>query len=243
MNRKKFIEELAFLLQDIEDAEREEAMQYYEDYFDEAGPENEQQVINDLGSPERVAAIIKAGLDNQFDQDIEYSEKGMDNSNYKQSREIIDAKIISEEETSADDNNDYQNNKRHKNNFRGNSDRNRILLIFIIIGAVFLALPVGGGILGLGLGFFGAVFGLGVGILCGGAACLIGAIVCFVKAFMIIAAYPGAGLITMAAGCALIALAFVFFWLAKGLIKIIPAVIRGIVDFCQNIFNRVGDRR
>ena len=54
---------------------------------------------------------------------------------------------------------------------------------------------------------------------------------------------PGAGLITMAAGCALIALAFVFFWLAKGLIKIIPAVIRGIVDFCQNIFNRVGDRR
>lgn len=76
MNRKKFIEELAFLLQDIEDAEREEAMQYYEDYFDEAGPENEQQVINDLGSPERVAAIIKAGLDNQFDQDIEYSEKG-----------------------------------------------------------------------------------------------------------------------------------------------------------------------
>ena len=34
-----------------------------------------------------------------------------------------------------------------------------------------------------------------------------------------------------------------FFWLAKGLIKIIPAVIRGIVDFCQNIFNRVGDRR
>ncbi|MFQ7173649.1 MAG: HAAS signaling domain-containing protein [Thomasclavelia ramosa] len=112
-------------------------MQYYEDYFDEAGPENEQQVINDLGSPERVAAIIKAGLDNQFDQDIEYSEKGMDNSNYKQSREIIDAKIISEEETAADDNNDYQNNKRHKNNFRGNSDRNRILLIFIIIGAVF----------------------------------------------------------------------------------------------------------
>ena len=67
MNRKKFIEELAFLLQDIEDAEREEAMQYYEDYFDEAGPENEQQVINDLGSPERVAAIIKAGLDNQFE--------------------------------------------------------------------------------------------------------------------------------------------------------------------------------
>lgn len=242
MNRKKFIEELAFLLQDIEDSEREEAMQYYEDYFDEAGPENEQQVIIDLGSPERVAAIIKAGLDDRFDQDIEYSEKGMDNSNYKQSSEIIDAKVISEEEVDQEDDDNYrhQDNKSH---FKGNSDRNRILLVLIIIGALFLALPIGGSILGLGLGFFGAVFGLGVGVLCGGVACFIAAIICFVKAFMIIAAFPGAGLITMAAGFGLIALAFVFFWLAKGMIKIIPVVIRGVVDFCQSIISRVGDKR
>ena len=78
MNRKEFIDKLDYLLQDIEDIEREEALQYYEDYFDEAGSENESQVIKDLGSPERVAAIIKAGLENQFDQDIEYSEKGME---------------------------------------------------------------------------------------------------------------------------------------------------------------------
>lgn len=242
MNRKKFLDELAFLLQDVEDVEREEAMQYYEDYFDEAGKENEEQVINDLGSPERVAAIIKAGLENKFDQDIEYSEKGMDNSNYKQSREIIDAKIISEEETVTEDDK-YQSKDRHHNHFHGNADRNRVLLALIIIGALFLILPIGGGILGIGLGFFGTVFGLAIGILFGGIGCFIGAIVCFVKAFMIIASYPGAGLITMAAGFGLIALAFVFFWFARGLIKIIPTVIRGIVDFCQNLIGRVGERR
>ena len=62
MNRKKFIEELAFLLQDIEDAEREEAMQYYEDYFDEAGPENEAQVIAELGTPKEAARDIISRL-------------------------------------------------------------------------------------------------------------------------------------------------------------------------------------
>ena len=41
MNRKEFLDELAFLLQDIEDVERDEAIQYYQDYFDEAGIENE----------------------------------------------------------------------------------------------------------------------------------------------------------------------------------------------------------
>lgn len=234
MNRKEFLKELAFLLQDIDDDEREEALEYYEAYFDEAGIENEQQIIADLGSPERVAAIIKAGLDNQFEQDIEYSEKGMDNSNYKQSQEIIEAKIVSEK---------TEDNDKDNNHFRGNPDRNRILLILIIIGALFLALPVGGGIFGLGLGFFGTVFGLSVAVLFGGFICFAGAIMCIVKAFMVIAAYPGAGLITMAAGLGLFALAFVFFYFARAIIKVIPVIIRGIINFCQNLFNRVGDKR
>ena len=49
MNRKEFIDKLDYLLQDIEDIEREEALQYYEDYFDEAGSENESQVIKEIG--------------------------------------------------------------------------------------------------------------------------------------------------------------------------------------------------
>jgi uncharacterized membrane protein len=44
----------------IADHEREEAIAYYNEYFDEAGPENEARVIRELGSPVRVAAQIKA---------------------------------------------------------------------------------------------------------------------------------------------------------------------------------------
>lgn len=62
MSRKEFMERLEELLRDIPDNEREEALQYYNDYFDDAGIENEAEVIRDLGSPEQVAQKLKAGL-------------------------------------------------------------------------------------------------------------------------------------------------------------------------------------
>ena len=45
MNRKQFMEQLERLLSDISEAERQEALEYYEGYFDDAGPENEGEVI------------------------------------------------------------------------------------------------------------------------------------------------------------------------------------------------------
>lgn len=62
MNRTDFMGQLDRLLQDIPSAEREEALQYYNDYFDDAGRENEQAVIKALGNPARVAENIKRDL-------------------------------------------------------------------------------------------------------------------------------------------------------------------------------------
>lgn len=60
MRRAEFMKELEYLLQDIPDEEKEEALAYYRDYLEEAGDENEEQVIREFGSPERVAAIWTA---------------------------------------------------------------------------------------------------------------------------------------------------------------------------------------
>lgn len=62
MNRIEFMTQLAALLQDIPAEERRDAMQYYNDYFDDAGAENEQKVIEELESPQKVAEKIKADL-------------------------------------------------------------------------------------------------------------------------------------------------------------------------------------
>ena len=59
MNREEYMRRLENALTDISPAEREEALQYYNDYFDDAGVENEEDVMNSLGTPENLAETIK----------------------------------------------------------------------------------------------------------------------------------------------------------------------------------------
>mgnify|MGYP002585377349 CR=1 FL=1 len=62
MNRAEFMAALEAQLRDITTEERDEALKFYNEYLDEAGPENEAAVLAELGSPEKVAAIIKANV-------------------------------------------------------------------------------------------------------------------------------------------------------------------------------------
>lgn len=62
MNRTEFMRELESLLQGVPDADREKALQYYNEYFNDAGPENEQNVIEALGNPAKVAENIKKDI-------------------------------------------------------------------------------------------------------------------------------------------------------------------------------------
>lgn len=62
MNRKEFMSRLEGLLWNVSPGEREEALQYYDDYFDDAGEENEQAVIETLGAPEKIAETIRREL-------------------------------------------------------------------------------------------------------------------------------------------------------------------------------------
>ncbi len=62
MSRWEFMRQLEELLSDISPSEREEALQYYNDYFNDAGRENEKEVVESLGSPEQVARTVKEGL-------------------------------------------------------------------------------------------------------------------------------------------------------------------------------------
>ena len=61
MTRVEFIAALRAKLSMLSADEREDAIQFYQEYFDEAGPENEQAVIDELGSPDAVAEKILSG--------------------------------------------------------------------------------------------------------------------------------------------------------------------------------------
>ncbi len=83
MTREEFMRELEYLLQDIQDDEKEDAIQYYRDYFDEAGPENEESVVREFGSPERVAAIIRSDLQGNLEDGGEFTESGYQDGRFK----------------------------------------------------------------------------------------------------------------------------------------------------------------
>ncbi|MFO1445118.1 DUF1700 domain-containing protein [Bacillus sp. Bva_UNVM-123] len=60
MNRETYLKELALKLKKLPRIEVESALDYYREYFEEAGEENTDQVIRKLGTPAQVSTHILA---------------------------------------------------------------------------------------------------------------------------------------------------------------------------------------
>lgn len=139
MTRYEFMKELERLLGDVSTEEKEEALKYYEGYFDDAGPENEQQVIKELGSPNRIANMIKRDL---RDGSRSYNEKEYTEYGYQDGTEYRY---------------EMSSGKRTNKNNTLNNDATKIVLIVIL--CIILS-PVLTGVFGVIVGLVGTVFGL-----------------------------------------------------------------------------------
>lgn len=62
MNKEKFMLDLEKKLKKIPKEEKENALDYYQEYFDEAGEENEEKILKELGSPSKIASEIMANF-------------------------------------------------------------------------------------------------------------------------------------------------------------------------------------
>ena len=119
MTKQEFLDQLGQILWDLPEDERMDAVWYYEDYFADAGAENEQQVLRELGSPERIAEKIRASFEERLASDS--FDKAM-KQNEKQNNFGIDNEIKG----------DFGENTKTKNNFtsdlsndeKGESDNN-----------------------------------------------------------------------------------------------------------------------
>ena len=225
MNRAEFMKELEFLLQDVTDSEREEALQYYNDYFDDAGPENEPAVIEELDSPEKVAAIIKNGLNYNDREAGEFTETGYSDIRFNTKKEVSRHENPNEKQ--------YEYDKRPK-------DTAKIILIIVLcLLASPIIVPVGGGILGLCVGIFGGAIGLFVALLVGTIGLLVAGVAVFVIGIFNMLTGPATGLVLTGIGCILFAvgmlLTILVVWICA---KLIPCIIRGIVNLFSRLFHR-----
>lgn len=225
MNRVEFMQQLERLLWDIPQSDRLDAIAYYNDYFDEAGAENEAQVIRELGSPGKVAAIIKADLNASGNAEAEYTEQG-----YKDGREGVN------QNTPARKENGYQVPKQKRS-------IPWVLIIILLVFASPVLVGVGGGLLGAIFGVLAALFGIVVAVIVCAIALVLGGIMCIVVGIARAITSPVEGLVVIGVGAILFALGILFtilfIWCA---FKWLPALFRWTVDLIQKLFHR-GERR
>ena len=146
------LKEIVFLLKDLPEEEIEDAIAYYEDYFEEAGEEKEEQVIKELGSPEKIARMIRDSVQgNQASS--EYTEEGYRQETYEDYQQMSRKDSQKEAKTGQ------------QSDMKGRRNRNIILMILILVFVGSWLIP---GIFGIVIGIAGGIFGSCVGLLFGG---------------------------------------------------------------------------
>lgn len=248
MSRSDFMRELEGLLSDIPVEERKEALKYYNDYFEDAGEEHEEEIIKELGSPSRIAGIIKADIkaDGSASEERGYfTERGFQDTVYEDEKfEIVKPELENKKDNAGAENKSTQSNPSFGGSdqggqgFQGGKAKqaditNILLLILLCVFAIPVGLPLFFSVLGIVIAAVATVaallFGFGIAgfvMVPSGIALIFAGIVKMGIPFLGLG-LCGAGLLLLGIGMLFILLSA---WLCK---KALPAIIRGIVNLCR----------
>lgn len=266
MNREQFIAQLARLLQDLPPAERQEAIHYYQEYFDDAGEENEDAVIQELGSPGKVAASIKANLQyggstfGANDTDMENTgteSQTKDADGWQQNGQTMNRWNQSTQQ--GWQNADTQGQSGQQQTWQNSSTQSPYamqarkpkrgvggwaLLIIILVFASPMLLGVGGGALGIFIGILATVFALWISFFAVAIGMIGGGIAVLIKGILHAISSPAAGLVSMGGGLICIALgilcAVFFLWFT---FQLCPRVLRTTLNFISRIVHKGKEAR
>lgn len=226
MNRKEFMEGLKELLRDLPSGERDEAIQYYNDYFDDAGTENEARVIEELGSPEQVARIIREGMS---EGNAQYTEHGYEDTRFS------DYQGMSTRRQTKEGSGSTQTRNQNTNFWK------ILCIILLCILLLPIMIPLGLAALAAVAGVIIAVIGvaLGAAVVC--IALLIAGIAVIAYGIGKLFFVPSAGAALGGIGCLLLASgilsSLLFVWIA---VKLLPPLIRGIVSLIRYPLRKAG---
>lgn len=241
MNRLEFMRELERLLADISEGEREEALQYYNDYLNDAGVENEEEVIASLGSPEKVATTIKAGLSGG--EEGAFTENGYRDYEEKPQNTITEWKSYDKAEEKEEENKQTIPNPPAVKKKRSAGAWIVIILLCLIFAPVILTVGAGGiiAILGVLIAVIAVIFSLFVAAASVAFGLLVTGIVLVGVGFAKMFGSPLGGSLLLAGGALCLGIGLLFLALTVWVVgKAIPAVIRFIVSVISGLFHRKG---
>ena len=269
MNRREYLKRLEQLLLILPEEEREEALQYYSDYFDDAGIEKEDAVILELGSPEEVAAKVRAGFAGEYAQ---YSEQGYEDARFQNNHEMMPGYPNTHESADSEwkDSSYKGTNPEWKNSsYEGansewkdsvseaemqdeaeygkkkkmkKTDIWKIVAIgFILLIAAPVILPLGIAGIAVVFALVAAVFAVIFGIGVSGFALLFAGIVIIAAGIIKVLSAPALGILAAGIGCILLAIGIVISWvMIMVAVKVVPGVLRGIVNILRTPFRKAG---
>jgi uncharacterized membrane protein len=221
------------LLADLSPSEREEALMYYDSYISDSGKENEAAVLEALGTPEKVAATIKEGLDGGGG---EFTEAG-----FRSNAESGGGNQVMSYHSAAGSGQGTEQTAQNNPNpgKRQRSSGEIAIIIILVILASPLLIGLGGGLLGVLLGIAGAIFGVAVAFVAVFLALLLGGFSLVIAGFIALFGSPLVGLSLLSAG--LLTTGFGAIFLAIIVLvcgKLIPFLWNGICDLFRKITSR-----
>lgn len=189
MKKDEFLKRLEYLLSDLPEEEKRDAIEYYGDYLEEAGPEREAEVLQEFGSPERIAAMIRTNLLDGMKDAGEYSERGYADHRFDETRM---GKKYPSVPARSEKREEGWNRGMRQDTVQPEEKRKKSwwFWLLILLGAVILAPVVFslffdsvGILLGLIFSFIGIFFGLALltlaAVIAGGASLFFGAVQLF----------------------------------------------------------------
>lgn len=82
MSKEEFMKQLEYLLSDIPEEEKKDALDYYWDYLEEAG-DMADKAIEEFGSPERIAAIVRSDIRGDLKDGGAFTEMGYEDERFR----------------------------------------------------------------------------------------------------------------------------------------------------------------
>lgn len=265
MDRAEFLNRLEAQLLDVPQAEREEALQYYEDYLNDAGDAGDFDILQELGTPEKVADSIRNGLRQESSDAGERSGQADENwqdssrtgqlgdSGYFSENGYVDRETQKEElqrvkQPACGDRSDadWQSTDSDPEDDSSAARRKQSpvwLWILLIVFAAPVVLPIVFGLLVAAISVLFALFITGIALLVCGIVCTGAGIWALIQAFTQIVAWPAAAMIGIGISLAAIGIGVLVTLLMGWLIgKVVPTGVRALCNCLHRIVTRKGGR-
>ncbi|MCR5477726.1 MAG: hypothetical protein K6E92_08930 [Lachnospiraceae bacterium] len=228
MRRQEFMIRLRELLADLPEADKEDALRFYNEYFDDAGPENEETVLVELVSPETISKMLHEEIGTKqypIPMRLFSGSRATQDGTF---REFEDSVRSGAEEAAKVFGDSVKDGWQKIQEMDRGTRNTRIALLILLVLLVIVCAPFVGTAFGLLFGLAVAPFVLVIACGTGSVVLIIAAVLVWINALAKLPESFGGSMTLMGAGFLLLSLACLLMLGTRGAKKVLHWCVSGI---------------